>query len=61
MHARHRGRRRTLAKSMPSRISVKSLNRISIPAGEAEPSSRTARAALWHFKGSAFQSLVPNH
>jgi hypothetical protein len=41
---RHRGRRRTLAKSMPSRISVKPLKRISIPAGEAEPSSRTARA-----------------
>ncbi|MFZ1936434.1 MAG: hypothetical protein WAU84_22090, partial [Thermoguttaceae bacterium] len=45
-HARrHRGRRRTLAKSMPSKISVKSLSRISIPAGDTDPSSRTALAA----------------
>ena len=45
---------------MPSKISVKSLRRISIPAGEAEPSSRIALAAFGT-SGSTFQPLIPNH
>jgi len=58
-HARrHRGRRRTLAKSMPSKMSVKSLHRISIPAGEVDPSSRTVLAAFGTSKVPASKRLI---